>query len=587
MIDGGNDIDRDGSGNEQPLILLSDIHRRIRRVRRKERSVRLLTGLARTVFSLLGGVLMFFVLDVLCDPPFWARWTGVALVVAWCGWTFRKRLWQQMRRGPDDDEIALRIESRFPELQGGLISTLQLRRAMHRDPGTCSEELLKALEDETFRIAAPLDFRTVVRRGPLWLHAALAALALALGTGCFFSYPDHARALALRLRSARHVYPTRTRILRVAAPSFVARGDGITVRVSVDESGRIPEEAGTLRFISRSDGVTTPVRLVREGGGDFAGRLPQAFEDVSIEIRVGDARRQGPDVKVLTRPEVAGGQVRYRYPAYTGRAVSPPEPFGHLSALRGSSAEIALHTTKPLRKACIQMQDGALLTCVRTDDAGRSWKLKEPMPIDRNGSFRVLLKDRIGLTNAEPRVIHNIEAAPDLPPTVRLLHPDRDCSVTAKAVPTVRFVAEDDFKVSEVWLAYRIRRAEDSGVRKKTERVDIGLRGEFSWDLYPLNLRVGDEVLFWIEVDDACKANDRMVSNAIAALDEPGSVARGVSMHPRSMDVKLTVVDPGDKALEVDSELMEVLKRLKHAKRDQDALKKSLEQWLEKYGGGD
>ena len=140
------------------MLTLADLQQRIAAVRRKERGVVLLAGLCRSAVALVCAVLAYFLVDWIFDLPYAARLVFAAIAVGAFFYVVYKHLIRELRRIEDDDEIALRVEGRNPDLRGRLISTLQLTRAGHAGAYIGSPELIAALEAETTRMSEPLDF---------------------------------------------------------------------------------------------------------------------------------------------------------------------------------------------------------------------------------------------------------------------------------------------------------------------------------------------------------------------------------------------------------------------------------------------
>jgi len=86
--------------------------------------------------------------------------------------------------GPDDDELALRVEARYPELSSALISTVQLSRIPPAAMVGASPRLVEALQVYTAERAGPLKFAAVIPLGRSLLLALLAGV-VALGAWAF------------------------------------------------------------------------------------------------------------------------------------------------------------------------------------------------------------------------------------------------------------------------------------------------------------------------------------------------------------------------------------------------------------------
>ena len=578
------------------MLTLTDLHRRLDSVRRRERSIVLVTGLARTVVVLLGSTLIYFLIDLIFELPYAGRLVAGLLLVSGSAWVFFKHVILGLRKTQDDDEIALRLEARNPHLRGRLISTIQLARVQKTGVYAGSPELLRALEAETLQQSAPLDFLKVLNRDTMLRLAAVAAAVLIVKAACLFQFPEYFEALALRMLNPDYRFPTRTRILRVSVPPQVARGDEVRVTVALDPDSVIPDLPGTLFFRSIADKTEVPVELQRGQPAEFTGSLSKAMDDLTVVASIGDARSQPETVRVLARPEVKEGVVRYHYPAYTGIKDPAPERLGGLSALQGATADLEITASKPLVHAELVRHDERRWPLAKADAEGFRWKLTQPLLIERSARFHFELKDADGLANSQPAVEYPIEAKADQPPTIRIKRPSKDVSVTPTAKPSIAFDVQDDFGVRALWLLYRLHRegqAEGAGVLKRIDLppppkakdrknlADV----QFTWDLAPLGLKVGDQVTFWLEADDDCATN-----NAPAASRRPRPGEEPVKANPedssepsnsRSGDVKLTVISEEEWRQEWQAEVGRKFEELRGTIPPQKDLMRKVQEFLE------
>ncbi|MCW8129341.1 MAG: hypothetical protein KIS92_03065 [Planctomycetota bacterium] len=572
------------------------MQRRVDAVRGKERTTILLTGLSRTFLVLIGAVLAYFLLDWLFELPYLVRLAALLGLIGGVGYTFYKHVMLELRKIHDDDEIVLRVEARNPGLNGRLISSMQLSRASRKGEYVGSPELIAALETDTLRMAAPLDFLRVINREALVRFGVAAAVILVIKVVCLIRFPDYFEAAAMRIVDPSAQYPTKTRVADVKVHGkdgkevkFVARGDEVRVRVTVD--GVIPDSPGTLLFTSDKDGTQIPIDLNPEGGAVFAGTLSKALEDMSVVASVGDGRSHPVHIQVLARPEVSDGEIAYTLPSYAHIQAPPPDKFGGLSALMGSSANIQITSTKPLAKAKIVRLDSRELAFVQVDDKGLVWKLKDPFPIDKSNSFHVELLDHDGLTNSMPPVEYPVEAKPDQMPVVRIKRPGKDATVTPVAKPIVVFDARDDYGVRALWLVFRVLREGQSETAGETKRFELPkppadsdrrnlLDAKFAWDLEALGVKPGDQITFWLEADDDCDNKNRQpVKIRRPHGEETPDAPQPESNEPqyaRSGDLKFTVITKEEKAMELQAEIARLFEALKGMKDQQEDLKKKV-----------
>jgi len=597
------------------MLTLADLQSRIAAVRRKERRVVLTAGVFRSAVFLVCVVLAYFLIDWIFDLPYPVRLFCTAAGLAVIAYVVNKHIIRELRRIEEDDEIALRVEARNQDLRGRLISTLQLTRASGTGVYVGSPELIAALEAETTRMSEPLDFFRIVSTEMLIRFGVAAAVVVAIQTALTIRFPEHFQALGTRLVRPNAHFPTRTHFKTIKAVGgnfqrnllpggevgMVPRGEELLIEVTVDEREIPPAHPDNLLlFKSVARGTVVPIELAPAGGPLFKGTLSKSLEDMELTVRLGDARSDPLAVKVLARPEVdvtsSGDCIQYTLPAYTHETL-PPERFGGLSVLSGSTARIRFIPTKMLASARLERNDGKTFSLEKKPDTRmiltkEGGAVEEPVEwwelpkllIDKNASFHLSLVDTDGLTNGQPPVEYPIEARPDNPPTIKLLKPARDLTVTPVAKVNVAFSARDDWGLRTVWCVYRLQTEgqSETGVEvKRIEREVPHVKSTppitFAWDISVLNVKPGDQIVFWMEADDDCEANDflppprvRRGGDAPPPAPEPATPQK---VYPRSSDIKLTVISREEKILELQAEIERLYQQIVHAKENQEELK--------------
>lgn len=322
-------------------------------------------GLARALLVLTAAAVGVFLLDVMLEPPlavvqlfalFVAMLaTGIAL---YC-------LSQPFRRRLDDDTIALLLENEFPELQGSLISSVQLLRAA--DDFTSA-----SLVEQTVNMASTqvrdLDLGRIVRLGyliPLWLLlavflggcAALGSNETVQGYASIFTqrviqgqdlgYPKLVAFRVVKLdpvtRSASDEdLPEVTRI---------AKGEDFDLRVKVTKGLSLLEELTVVTQLPNGDVEVRELRQTTDGLG-FA----KLYQNVTapFQFRVvapgHGVRSRVFKVEVVQRPRIERYEFVLRYPAYVGRA---PEAMSvtSLKVPSGTLIKYMAVANKPLARA--------------------------------------------------------------------------------------------------------------------------------------------------------------------------------------------------------------------------------------------
>jgi hypothetical protein len=336
--------------------------------------------------------------------------------------------------------------------------------------------------------ADPLDFRGIVSFQQLRTLLAVAGSVLVLFLAST-AFAGHYYAILLgRLLNpfSSLTYPTRTTIDEISAPVAVKLGDDVTIEAVA--GGEVPDD-GRL-FIQVGDAPWDELLLPRGSAGDrpvFRHRLTKAERSLAFYFRIGDARSQPQQVKVVPPPRILEAKVHLDYPEYTGRKAETVTGFQLPRALEGTAVSWDLHCDQELRA-------GQLLFLGKTQ---RSLDLAID-PHDRRRA-RLALADVADLLAAEqathdPVTLayyfewtenehgftfidptrHALEVVPDKPPVVTLLKPRAGASENDRILATTRkdlhliFEATDDYGLGKAWITYRINKQPD------TRRLAIG-----------------------------------------------------------------------------------------------------------------
>lgn len=534
---------------------------RIGRVRARERVVLVTAGVFKTVLALLAMAAGFFVLDWfivsrVVESAGADRAARVVLALAMAGtlvYVFWQTVLGPLLYGLDDDEIALRVEKRHPDLRGRLISTIQLTREVGVDPFVGSLELIRALEEDTVSFASALDFFEIISLKTLKKVgiAATAFTALAFAAGVLS--PGHFRALLRRLLLTGAEYPTATRILSVTPGGAVPLGESYPVEIRLDAGLYLPETATLLarptgggraikhplvRDDTVSDEVTGVDRnnaagVLYRGAGESR-PIERVMEDLRYRAIAYDARSGWEDLRVLRRPAIRSLELSYTYPEYSRQ---PPHVsnVGDIRALVGTTVKISAALTKPVSSARLSLRYGAeILPPVEMNLRAERTAAAATLRLAADGYYKITLRDADDLEDPNP-IEYRIDAVDDRAPVVKITFPARDRSVTPIARWPIRFEARDDWGLGRGWLRYRViseaslvssgSNGAESGAPGSGDEVaegevkGVALRGlvrrpgrgevrkevkdAIVFDLQALKPEVGSRIVYWIEVEDA------------------------------------------------------------------------------------
>jgi hypothetical protein len=456
----------------------------------------------------------------------------------------------------DAVDLAARIEETAPELGERLESSAELWSKRGVGHHGYSVELIDALIMRTLAEAAGLDFR--IAPGPLTLRrtliaaggVVLAALIVVAALG-----PRVAPAMA---RLARPLDAPRRQAVTISV------GPGDTTLVAGDDLEVTATIGGPFRGVARLnyefegeepsdiEMVATEVAETGEEGLPRIATLRDVRTPLTYSVEADGAASPTYSVSVVERPYVTGVRLDYDYPGYTGLLPrSVDENNGDITALRGTSVTVTITSSKPLARADLRTDAGAV-EMTRAD----SGVFRSVLDVDGDGEYSIEIEDRDGLRNPDPPV-YSIVAIRDERPLVRIVEPGEDSEAPRSMELPLVISALDDYGISAISLRYALEGSADTGVMKLELSGTGGSREltrETTWDLSETGLMPGRTLVYYAEVTD----NDSVTGPKTTKSES--YVIRFPSMAELYSDVQSEhdeIVDELDDLLEEQAELRE------------------------------
>jgi hypothetical protein len=349
----------------QARALPQTISNQLGAAKRKLFVVDLGLSVARALLVLSAAAVGVFLLDVVLEPPLAVVQLFALFVVMLATGVALYFLSRPFRRRLDDDTVALLLEAEFPELQGGLISSVQLLRA--GDDHTSS-----ALVDQTVAAASSqvrdLDLGRIVRLGylvPLWILLAV-FLGGCAALGSNETVQDYAKIFAQRVVEGRDLgYPKLVafRVVKLdpvtrsasdedlPQTTRIAKGEDFDLRVKVTKGLSLLEELTVVTQLPNGDIEVRELRQTTDGLG-FA----KLYQNVTapFQFRIvapgHGVRSEVYKVEVVQRPRIERYEFVLRYPAYVGQV---PEALSvtSLKVPAGTVIKYMAVANKPLVRA--------------------------------------------------------------------------------------------------------------------------------------------------------------------------------------------------------------------------------------------
>ena len=417
--------------------------------------------------------------DVLLPFPSWLRWSAFLLLLgmAVAGMIGRFLVpCLRLRRA-----VAIReIERKRLELGQKLRTSAQLADMPDvSETGfsrALSEALIAQTEEDMARtdLSVMLPSRTLVRRLALLLGIALVLMAVAM------MWRDFRRGAQRLLLPGVDI--TFTQVSVETSTDIFRRGETVSVTATV--TGR-PAEQAALQ-IREENGNWENLNMLPDGHGRFVATVVGREASFEYVVRAGDGRSAARLITFFDPPVVEALHAVLHFPSYTGLA-SLEVGAGDLTAVEGTRVDFRFQLNHALAEARLRIDDDTVLRPLLEQNlALASYTLTR-------GEHTFFLEgvDAAGWTLE--KVVYSTTGEEDRAPTVRLLEPSNDITVTRITEVPLRVQIRDDYGIAEAGVLMRLDGSETPlkiWQAQGTEQV-VSLREELTLMLeeYPLDVR--------------------------------------------------------------------------------------------------
>ncbi|MBA3482012.1 MAG: hypothetical protein H0T51_09375 [Pirellulales bacterium] len=465
------------SASTLPFEIPRPVAKKVSRLRLLVRLYSLAEGLAAVAIVIGIGFWLGLAIDWLLEPRLVIRVAlaaavGVAALVA--AWRYIGR--RALAPLPDDS-LALLVERQYPELDEGLVTTVQATGRQTPDqvwPRQSGDGFERTLMEATGRKAAnavrDVRLRRVFDMRPL-AHKAVAALALLAAIGVFAVAQREAFAFWIeRIQLSEQLWPRRVRLSvvgfedRDASPVVnVARDDDFELNVlaSILDGHTAPEEV-EIRWRRPSDGGRGGGPMLKIGsavaGRDDAQQYSYTFKvssDLEFDVIGGDDRVRNLRLHAVERPAVTRVWLEVEYPEYMRREPRSIPVSGRAEIPEGARAVCRIEANKPL--ASVEVRDSVeqsdLAATVSKDEPSQFSFPIEPLAVDR--VYMITMHDADGVENRDPFRLP-LSVLPDEAPELSVQLRGIGSAVTPQATIPLAGRASDDYGLEEVWFDYQI-----------------------------------------------------------------------------------------------------------------------------------
>lgn len=396
------------------------------------------------------------------------------------------------RAKPDYRWIARRVEERYPELNGVLLTAIQTSLTPGAEIGYLQHRVLQDATAQSQR----QDWRQIVPGGRLLGVQALHLVALFC-----FGYALVSLHLPPRAPGASNeaVFVSADGVQVSPGDTSIERGESLVVLARF--GALLP---ATVNVVLREDGVAARnIPLVKSLGDPvFGGSVREVSKNFTYQLEYRGLRTREFKVDVYEHPRLVRSDVDLKFPGYTQLAPKHIEDTRRVSAVEGTRLDFALQLNKPVKSARLVARDAKKTVIPLTVSPERAVATLPAFIPAKSQMYDLQLEDADGRSN-KIASLFTIDVQANRPPELKLVSPRGDVRPSALEEIAFEGTVWDDFGAATYGLAYSIAGAETKFV-ELGQRVASKEKKAFTYtlDLEQLGAKPDDLVSWYVWAED-------------------------------------------------------------------------------------
>ncbi|PQO25062.1 hypothetical protein C5Y96_26530 [Blastopirellula marina] len=490
---------------------LGSLKTQLRRLRDARDRVRVGLMLTSSFFWIAGTLLLWFVLDYGLNLSPLHRGLMMLVTVPVLAYGLSQALTALRGWGASIIDTAISVEHAHG-IDGDLVAAIQFEQGQ----AIGSTELQAAVVDYVAELKDEIDiFEGFDSRRISSRYFTVGLLLLLFAATCAFA-PRHVSAFFQRLTLAHVNYPTKTLITVISVngqeidlsdptkPIPVGYGSGLELTIACQ--GVLPKTCRLALEDEKGESTSATLKPTDEDSGEYIYSIPRLIQPIQYQVYAGDAVSPVLNIEIITLPalkvELAATPPDYAKNIQFANSSSST----HMAVLAGSDVSLKVVADRELDAPELTLLRGAsqsVSTLSPIADVENTWQLDQQQAslsnIQETVTYQLNAVDKYGLSPASP-IRGTIRVVPDRIPSASLqtIHH----IVLATASPVIRYRASDDFGLANLSFQLKIHHGQMDPrvveVPLKSFAVNqapqTSLEGEFSLDLSPWSLEVGDRV---------------------------------------------------------------------------------------------
>jgi hypothetical protein len=492
--------------------------------------------------------------------------SGVALAT----WVFIP-LFHYFRLGKiiSHEQAAGIIGDHFPDVKDRLLNILQLKNQYDKDSG--QELILASINQKTDKIKlVPFQSAIDLSQNRKYLKYTLPPLLLLL--------------LILVVNSSWITEPTfrllqNNKEFEKPAPfQFIMENENLEVVQFEDYPLTVKVEGDVLPNEVFIDLDNVQYRLNKKDQNTFTYTFSNVQKDIDFNLFSGPVRSTDMELIVLKKPNIANFEVSLDYPAYIGRKDEQLNNIGDLVLPQGTQINW-IFQAENTDQILMDFSDEEKTALERRSDELFIFK-KRAM---KDEAYKLYVSNK-NLPNADS-ISYSLSVVPDQYPTISAeIFKDS----TDKRVQYFAGEASDDYGLKSLTFNYRVKREgkeEPEAAQSEKLRIngDKQARFDYTFDMYQLDLKPGDEVTYYFEIWDNDGVNGSKSSRTNLMLFNMPTVEELEKQEQQNNEeIKDKLLDAMKESKKVQDEMKKMREKLLQEKELKWQDKKEMEKLMER-----
>ncbi|MCJ7498613.1 MAG: hypothetical protein MUO78_10860, partial [candidate division Zixibacteria bacterium] len=416
---------------------------------------------------------------------------------------------------PSLEELAVKIEGKYPQLNNRLIGALQLYRNLEKNPEGYSVQMIEKIIEQADVISTELNFKQVVDKKPLHKISQVSFGLLGLTLVFTLLFTSHFN---------RSLYLFSHPLTSVTAPQKfffeISPGNAEVLKYSdvKIEIRTLGEKPSRVDFYWNNEGgewneerlekikkIQPQDSLQMKKEFDFEYTFKQVKRNIIYYAKAEGIKSEQYKLKVTDKPRIIDLKLTFNYPKYTQlKPLVIDQNDGTIEALVGTKVKIEATANKDLARGDLVFSDSSK---VEMKIEGK--KAIGEIIVRKDDSYHLEVEDKSGNKNPDP-IEYKITKKDDQVPEVEIIQPGMDCDLTENMQLPLLVKGSDDFGFTNLKLVYQIVSPGDGSVEKELkslklpfeEKLEGELQSYYLWDLSDIGLMPGDLVKYRVEIYD-------------------------------------------------------------------------------------